>query len=184
MENPEKIMDRITGKLNQDKPVHVKLPDGGVFNMDSPVPFLLVYRIPPGGEDQFTLQLGKTEAAYLMTGESSGIADLLVSMLSKDLSDRFGAFLLLEVWVTDRHDAADFTIHIDHEGAKSIAESLQSALGTIRIGRTRLNTVLLENTSPAPPYYSSLLDKKQAKRSKSILTGLEIKPVYINPERK
>src|SRR3546814_12334103 len=115
MENPEKIMDRINGKLNQDKPVHVKLPDGGVFNMDSPVPFLLVYRIPPGGEDQFTLQLGKTEAAYLMTGESSGIADLLVSMLSKDLSDRFGAFLLLEVWVTDRHDAADFTLHRSEE---------------------------------------------------------------------
>ncbi|QEC53709.1 uncharacterized protein (TIGR02421 family) [Anseongella ginsenosidimutans] len=177
----KKIGERILNRLKKDKPVHVKLPGGGIINMDSPVPFLLVYRMPPDEKDLFTLQLGKTESSYLMAEGSSDLS-ALVNELSQELADRFGAFMLLEVWVTDKKDADDFTVHFNHEGAKSIAESLQSELDAIRIGRTRLSASLKEGGSPAPPYFSPVLNKKQAKRSEIIMVGLEIKPIYINPD--
>lgn len=180
------LIERVIKRLQENKPIHVKLPCGGVLNIDNPVPFLLVYRIPPHGEDQFTLQLGKTEASYIILKDSG--SDLartgrqLIGSITGELADRFSAFMLLEVWVTDRELEKDFTIHFSREGARNIAETLESELDAIRIGRSRLRAGIQEGDLPSPPYYKPLLTKKQAKQAESILIGLEIKPIYINPE--
>lgn len=134
----QKIIERILKRLKEDKPVRMKLPCGGSISIDNPVPFLLIYRIPPDGEDQFTLQLGKTEASYIITKGSSPLAHKIINKISQELSDRFAAFMLLEVWVTDGAPTNDFTVHFSHEGAQSIAASLQSELDAIRIGRAHV----------------------------------------------
>lgn len=177
----KKISDRVLSRLKQNNPVHMKLPGNGIINIDQPVPFLLVYRIPPSGEDQFTLKLGKTESSYIMAGEGD-MPLQLINEISSELSDRFGAFMLLEVWVTEREEADDFTIHVSHEGARVLAEKLQAELNSIRISRTSLAASIKETDQISPPYYKPLLDKKKAKRSESLLLGLEIKPIYINPK--
>lgn len=178
-----KITEKVLSRLRAERPVHMKLPGNGVLSIDHPVPFLLVYRIPPDGEDRFTLELGKTESSYIMvSGKEEELLKELTGGIIGEFSDRFGAFLLLEAWVTDREDADDFTIHVSHEGAAAIAEKLREELDGIRVGRTAFTASVTESTAVSPPYYRPILQPREAKQSESLVIGLEIRPVYINPE--
>lgn len=176
----KKMLHRISSQLKANKAVHVELPSSGSLRIDQPVPFLLAYRFPPDGKDYFTYQLGKTESSYIMAAEDDeGSLHTLLKKINHQLSDMFGSFLLLEVWVGDRKMEQDFTIHIDQKSAEPIAEILQEEL-TIPIGLRKLKVSVEKSEKIAPSYYSPLLTREEAKKSGTLVMGLEIKPGYIN----
>src|SRR5690606_36069311 len=111
-----KIINRITGKIKKEEPIHINLPDGGLFKMEKPVPFLVLYRIPPYGKDSFTSKLGKTESAYLYAADlQDGNLQLLIQEVSNLLADKFKGFLLLEVWLTENITDNAFIVHVSQK---------------------------------------------------------------------
>ncbi len=176
-------MNRIVDKLKKGHPLKISLPGGGELNMDRPVPFLLVYRIPPDGEDAYTMTLGKTESAYMVTHQAHELNALpIIKLVADTLADKFGGFMLLEVWLSDRVDSSTFSIHISQKSALPIAEKLQSALQGIPVsGKEPLTATLVKRKKmPAPTYYGALIDNEEARMSEIILVGLEIAPIYMD----
>ncbi len=165
--------------------MHVSLPCGGELNMDRPVPFLLVYRIPPDGEDLFSMTLGKTESAYLVAPDTPDCAITPIIKATADtLADKFGGFMLLEVWLSDRMDSSTFTIHINQKSARPVAEKLQLELQEIQLSAHGKVEVTLNKGKkmPSPPYYETLISREEARMSEIILIGLEIAPIYMNQQ--
>src|SRR5699024_6803932 len=121
-------------KLKKGKPLRMDLPCGGVLHVDRPVPYLLVYRVPPNGGDEFTSTLGKTESAYLVAPDSSDCpTTAIVREIAGAMADQFGGFMLLEVWLSERADAPTFTVRIGQKSALPVAEKLQSELQDIHL---------------------------------------------------
>ena len=181
----KKHINRILDRLRNGKPLRSALPCGGELHMDRPVPYLLVYRIPPNGEDAFTSTLGKTESAYLVAPDTSECATTpIIRGIAAAMADKFGGFMLLEVWLSDRPDSPTFSIHISQKSALSVAEKLQSELHNIQLTQVPGIQVELEKDKriPSPPYYDALFDVEEARKSEIIIIGLEITPIYINQQ--
>lgn len=182
----KKYINRVVNKLKKNQPLHMNLPNGGILHMDRPVPFLLVYRLPPDGEDAFTTTLGETESAYLV---SSAIPDdevvlSIIKTIANTLSDKFGGFMLLEVWMSDSVEAATFAIHLNQKSALPIAEKLLKELQAIQLTQgEKMEAVLKKGKKmPSPPYHNALIGNEEARKSEIILIGLEITPIYINEQ--
>lgn len=176
----KKILHRISSQLKANHAVHIDLPSSGLLRIDQPVPFLLAYRFPPDGKDYFTYQLGKTESSYIMAAEDDdGSLHTLLKKINDQLADLFGSFLLFEVWVGDRKMQDDFTIYYDHKSAEPIAEILKTEL-SLSSGLQKLSVSVEKTDSISPSYYNPLLTKEEAKRSGTLMMGMEIKPGYIN----
>jgi len=182
----EKYINRIADKLKKGNPLHMDLPNGGKLHLDRPVPFLLVYRIPPGAEDTFTPTLGETESAYLVSSAhpDDESTRLTIKTIANNLADKFGGFMLLEVWLSDQADAAAFTIHLNQKSALPVAEKLRNELQEIRLSQSSKMEAVLEREKkmPAPPYYDALMGNEEARKSEIILIGLEIAPIYIDQQ--
>jgi len=181
----KKLIQRILEKLKKEKPLFTGLPGDGELHIDRPVPYLLVYRVPPDGEDAFTSALGKTEAAYLVAPDSGACpVSRIVKSVAGAMADRFGGFLLLEVWLSNRSDAPPFSIHLSQKSALPIAEKLQDELQRLPIIRSINGHVELQKRKqmPAPPYYTPFFGVEEARKREILVLGLEITPIYIDQQ--
>ncbi len=182
-DDTRKYIRRILDKLKKGGALHVRLPCNGELHMERPVPYLLVYRVPPNGEDTFTSTLGKTESAYLVAPDTAECPIVpLVHAIAGTMADKFGGFMLLEVWLSDREDAATFDIHISQKSALPIAEKLQSELQQIQLNQMPGIRTALEKGKhmPSPAYYRPLFGTEEARKNEIIVIGLGISPIYIN----
>ncbi len=181
----KKTINRILDKLKKGTPLHMALPGAGEIRIDRPVPYLLVYRVPPSGEDAFTSTLGKTESAYLVAPETAAATSTAITRaIAGAMADQFGAFMLLEVWLSAAADSPPFTIHLSQKSALAVAEKLQTELQHIRLHQLAGFDIAIERDKkiPSPPYYGALFDVEEARKSEIIVIGLEITPVYINQQ--
>src|SRR5690606_20101807 len=180
-----KQLHRIRARLKKGKPIRMALPCGGQLHIDRPVPYLLVYRVPPNGEDAFTSTLGKTESAYLVAPDTAECpTTLIVREIAGMMADQFGGFMLLEVWLSEHNDSSTFTIHLGQKSALAVAEKLQSELREMHLPQLPSIDVDLEKGKklPAPPYYGQLFEAEEARKREIIIIGLAITPVYINEQ--
>lgn len=176
----KKTVNRIISKIKSDEPIRVTLPAKGLFNMERPVPFMVVYRIPPSGKDGFTSRLGKTESSYLHAQDSSQTTEIIESV-ANELADRFKGFLLLEVWLAEKDNPSPFTIHVGQKSGLEVAEKLKTELSKINILGNFLKAEINKGKNVVTPdYYKPLIDAKEANKSSITLIGLEIAPVYMN----
>ena len=131
VEKNEKLLNQILDKLKKGDPMRVSLPGKGILKMDKPVPFLIVYRIPPDGKDNFTYNLGRTESSYLITPESKkNPIEPFIKIITNYLADHFGSFVLVEVWLSRQIADYDFTIHLNQKGALSMSTKLTDELSS------------------------------------------------------
>ncbi|WP_262246583.1 flavohemoglobin expression-modulating QEGLA motif protein [Parapedobacter soli] len=181
----KKHISRIRSMLKTGKPLHMVLPCGGALHIDRAVPYLLVYRVPPDGEDEFTSTLGKTESAYLVAPDTAGCpVTPIVREIATTLADKFGAFMLLEVWLSEEAGSPTFTVHVGQKSALEVAEKLRSELQEINLKQLPgVDVGLVKGKQlPAPPYYGQLFGAEEARKSEIIVIGLAIAPVYINEQ--
>ncbi|HWK59318.1 MAG TPA: flavohemoglobin expression-modulating QEGLA motif protein [Parapedobacter sp.] len=181
----KKLMGRIRAKLKKGIPLRMELPCGGELHIDRPVPYLLVYRVPPNGEDAFTSTLGKTESAYLVAPDTSECpATPIVREIAEMMADQFGGFMLLEVWLSEQAGAPTFTIHLGQKSALEVAEKLQSELQAIHLQQLPgIDVELVKGKKlPTPPYYGQLFNAEEARKREIIAIGLAITPVYMNEQ--
>src|SRR5690606_9558527 len=164
----KKYIPRIVDKLKKSKPVFMSLPGGGELRIERPLPYLLVYRVPPDGGDAFTSTLGKTESAYLVAPDTEECPiNRIIYALAVAMADKFGGFMLLEVWLSDRADSPTFSIHISQKSALPIAEKLQSELQRIHLIQVPgVHTALEKDKKmPSPPYYQALYGAEEARKN-------------------
>ncbi len=181
----KKHISRIRARLKNGQPVRMALPCGGELHIDRPVPYLLVYRVPPNGEDTFTSTLGKTESAYLVAPDTEACpTTTIVREIASTLADRFGGFMLLEVWLSEQAGSPTFTIHLGQKSALEVAEKLRSELQGMHLGQLPSMEVELAKGKrlPAPTYYGQFFNAEEARKSEIIVIGLAIAPVYINEQ--
>ena len=97
----DRLVKVVTTRLSEGKQVRRTLPVWGRLAGDRPLPFLCVYRRPRNTEDSATFRLVTSEASYLTCSadrrQREGIARL-AGTVAKVMAERFGSFLVLEVW--------------------------------------------------------------------------------------
>lgn len=176
----KKLINRILDKIKKEEAMRITLPGNGLINMEKPVPFMVVYRIPPSGKDGFTSRLGKTESSYIYVEDSPENTEIVRSV-AEALSDMFKGFLLLEVWLSEKTIAPPFTIHVSQKSGSEVAEKLYDELGKIVILGNPLKTEISTGKDVvAPPYYKPFINDKDASRMGVTLIGVEIAPIYMN----
>jgi uncharacterized protein (TIGR02421 family) len=176
----KKLINRILDKIKKKEAMRITLPGNGLINMEKPVPFMVVYRIPPSGKDGFTSRLGKTESSYIYVEDSPENTEI-VRNVAEALSDMFKGFLLLEVWLSDKTIAPPFTVHVSQKSGSEVAEKLYDELGKIVILGNPLKTEISTGKDVvAPPYYKPFINDKDASRMGVTLIGVEIAPIYMN----
>jgi len=179
-EAQEKLISQIQDKLKKGDPIRFSLPCKGLLKIDRRVPFLIIYRTPTKGKDLFTYNLARTESSYLIAPDEEACEIRpIINLVSSYLADKFGGFLLVEVWLSEKLDQQSFTVHLNQKGALSMASKLTEELNSLRIGNQFITAKLdKQKTAVAPPSTNTLIDKNVAKQSEIVLVGVEIAPVY------
>jgi uncharacterized protein (TIGR02421 family) len=197
--SPDTISDgfisTVCARLAENKPVRRKLPKHGRLHIDRQLPFLCIYRQPPNRQDQGTVHLLLAEASYLIvSGDQQlekGLA-ALVQNIVKTLSDNFGAFLIVEIWSATADSRDDNKVPLSKPVFRIITPRTEEPPTTIAILAKALQEMTLPGQAVevevvqggivSPPGLSSLLTTAEASKSGCLLIGLEIPPIYRDPQ--
>jgi uncharacterized protein (TIGR02421 family) len=192
----ERLIEAVRGRLDADLPVRRSLPQWGRIHVDRQLPFLCVYRRPPKGTDPGTDRLVTTEASYLVSSGASrfhaGLSEL-VSGVADTLTCIFGAFLVVEIWAGTNHSADEDEEHavgrprfrvIAPRGAAlgGFLDTFENALSGITIRRRHARVVVQRSARWHPKRFQPLLPAETAIRLGCTVLGLEVDPVYRDPE--
>ena len=189
-------VEEIVQKLAGGKGVRVNFADKGRLNIDRPLPFLCVYRQPFDSEDKGTAHLVLGEASYLIASNDEDFRENsseLIEKAAKTLADKFGAFLIIEVWAANSQEktAEDFTTNstakfrIFTNKTKEIpstVEVLKNALCSLDISYFQTVVEIVSEEEFAPPSMSPLLHKKEIRDLSCLIIGLEVAPIYRDME--
>ena len=191
------LIEEITQNLNEEKGIRRDFADKGRLNIDRPLPFLCVYRKPNEREDKGTAHLILSEASYLIaSGATEFEADLkkIAESISKTMADKFGAFLIIELWAANADERADefttnskakFRVFTDNsEKLPSTVETLKQSLESLDIPYFQSDVEIVAESDVSPPEMPPLLDKKTIRRLSCLFIGLEISPIYRDANTK
>lgn len=167
----------------------------GIVRIDRQLPFLCVYRRPPNHEVTGTERLVTGEASYLIAPGERGLhSDLhdLVEVIVREQSREFGAFLLLEIWAGKQPERKGpeeippppgFTVITPKKGwPQKTVDRLRNALDLVRLERQDPVVRVERRDDVHPSGMLPLLKKKELKEFNCWTLGIEVDPVYLNPE--
>jgi uncharacterized protein (TIGR02421 family) len=171
------LVSEIVRGFRGDAHVRMRLPGGGAINIDRKLPFLLVYRQPPGRSDRGTAELVIGEASYLLAGDMphQEVA-ALVRALADAGTDEFGSFMVMEVWAGEPGSRA-FAVHGPEGPAADTVEAVRRALSTMpHAGLVHADVLHGDDRHPSdlPP----LLTAHESWEIGCLLIGLEVPPLY------
>ncbi|PHN04577.1 flavohemoglobin expression-modulating QEGLA motif protein [Flavilitoribacter nigricans] len=180
-------LTKILDDIEQGKALSMSLPNDGYLFMDRPLPFLCVYRLPSEGLDHIRHKLDGTEASYLVVpGEFREVHRDLLQRIAEKLSDKFGAFLILEMWTSPPDAGAPLYPAIEIMGPADqmpgTVKGFKEALEEINFSIGRLQVTATDSPYRHPPGMRPLLDKEDMKTHGILLLGMEIKAFFVNPE--
>ena len=178
----------VCDRLAQGKQVRVSLPLGGRLHIDRPLPFLCVYRQPPKYQDPGTEQLVIGEAAHLIAAGDKQLKpslSALVQAISQTMVEKFGAFLIIEVWAA-RQTRADNEpdgpvpkpafrlITSKARPPTATIEGLTKALKRIKIQRRATAVDVVYSGKRSPAGLSPLILSTQANKANCFVIGLGV----------
>jgi len=189
------MVDSICGRLLDNKTVRMKMPGWGDIHIDRQLPFLCLYRRPYDRSDAGTESLVYGEASYITApGDPEYQEGLrqLVEHIATAMSERFGAFLLIELWsLQDEREGdvaaaqsqeAGFTLFAPKLGLLTpTLEALENSLSAISVNRQHCEVDLQFSKSIAPEKCSPLLSLELMEKMRCYSIGLGIRPVYRDP---
>lgn len=195
----DEFIKHVITLLSQNKRIRRTLPLDGRLSIERQVPFLCVHRFSPEYPDEGTRQLVLGEASYLITpGERIyyRCVSTLVRKIVQTLAERFGGFLIIELWTASASTAlASFADLQPHQPAfcikarlqpndplMPIIERLQRSLSKIMISEQQAKVVLETNAAPHPPGSGALIKPSEARAAGCRFIGLEITPIYRDSE--
>jgi uncharacterized protein (TIGR02421 family) len=184
---------RIADMLRSNKTIRRALPDSGRLFIDRQLPFICVYRNRGGVENTGMVKMMAGQTAYLsVSGDKKHrkATSELLCCIAEIMTERFGAFLILEVWPGEMPESipvlppqAHFNVHIPKNSElEETTEQLQTSLCRIRTSKLSAQVQSLKTSQPAPPGILPCIPTKLLKKSGIHWIGLEITPIYIKPD--
>lgn len=192
----QSFIEDVGSRLEDNKLVRRTLPGQGRLHIDRKLPFLCIYRRPVRRNDNGTDQLVKGEASYLIASAApkykNGISALTRSIL-KVCSPGPGAFLIIEIWAKDSPEyiidpeegrmAPSFRIMVPASRLPvETIESIEMALKQIRVSKKRSKVTTVLTNKPWPEQLPPLLTALQIHQNNCYLVGIEISPIYRDPQ--
>jgi len=191
----------IATRLLGNHPVRETLPGGAKLNIDRLLPFLCVYRRDPKRQDAGTGLFVTSEASYLNApGAATRRKGMrhLVRHISEAASSRMGAFLILEVWSGDDRHVPQAVDELTGEpllpgpgfriltrlprAPQGTVATLEFELQRIKIHRQAARVDINLRSRNHPPRMTQLISATEAERINCYVPGLEICPIYRNPQ--
>lgn len=187
------LIQTITDRLEAGKRVRRRLPGKGRINIDRPLPFLCIYRFPNDREDRGTAHLVIGEGSYLIAQSdeaSEKSLSALVENVTRVLADKFGAFLIIEVWSAQDSgednspgyffkSKATFRIFkTKSEDSVSTVEVLSKALQSLNIPGFKSEVEIKDGGITSPPGMPSLLTTTATENISCLMIGLEVPVIY------
>lgn len=191
----DSLLADIVARLESGRRVRRNLPGDGRLHIERPLPFLCLFRRPADRPDPGTDWLVVGEGSYLIADakETDQVQiGRMVTDLTRTLSDRFGAVLLIELW-SGRAAPDDFAggalqaepcfrvRTFDAEVGRPTVAALVRALRKVRIAGRRTRVELLHDEPPAPPGMPALFSPSEAGQIGMLHIGLEVPPLYQDP---
>lgn len=176
-------------RLLEGRPLRRSL-SGGRIHIDRPLPFLVVHRRRPG--DAGTPKLLYGQGSYLIAGPDMPAEDLreLMKSVISPLADRFGSFLVIELWgassepapIEIRSPTFRVTTRLQEGEVPTTTRTLQRELHDIDVLGERASVEVDHEGSLSPEGLESLLDQATSRELGCFLLGLEVPAIYRDPE--
>jgi len=191
-----RLIEQVTDRLEQDRPVRRTLPDGGRLHIDRQLPFLFLYRPQQGVEDPGTARFVRGEASYLIAPNGRKHASrvaALVTAVAESMTEVFGGFLIIEIWAGPSDDAGTtsdgaprppgFRVVTARRDADSPStKRLLAGLRKVKIAGGTAAVELAAGGRLSPPGLPRISRSMGTAASPIRLMGLEIRPVYRDAE--
>jgi uncharacterized protein (TIGR02421 family) len=176
----QSILESTRRSLARSARVRRNLPGAGRLFFDRPAPFLCGYRKgasePPGDA-----ALPTTQAAFLVAAQRPKQASRVCEAVIRELSPRYGGFLLVELWPSSPGKKRSFRVHAPPERIEDPAvAAMQRALTAVRIEGENAEVRVTAREEPAPPRRPPLLEPAQREELNTLLVGIEYPPVFRN----
>ena len=181
-------VQKVEELLQAGEPVHLSLL-GGYLDIERPLPVLVLHRADP--HDEATPQLLFGQSAILVVQHDATpdqVAELVDTIVGVH-ADKFGAFLLLELWSASTPSPGVFGNSIDFrvvtkavEDVPQPAQVLGASLRKIRLGGAQTAVDIDTETAVAPPEMEPILDDTRLRELGCLLLGLEVPEVYRSGE--
>jgi len=178
---PEAFIASVGRRVAAAQGVRRALP-GGWLHMDRPLPFLCVYRHAPEGAVAGAERLVLSQASHLSVSDDRELAPTvsrLVADLGRRLSDRFGSFLVIEIWPVTGGDS--FRVHAPPTEPASTVAALADALKHVDVLGSPGQVETVADPDPAPPGTPPLLTPDEQRASGVLLIGLEVPGFFLDP---
>lgn len=185
----------VEARLAEGRTVRRNLPMGGRLHVDRHLPFLCVYRDPPGKTLGGTERLITGEASYLVASGAPEFhkgLERLIALIARVQEREFGAFLLLELWagppkgkasVTQEELRPAFTIRArESRDFSPTLHALEAALRETPKLKREVKLQFLPSEAEHPKGMRPLISGKLAGRLHCHLLGLEVRPIYLHPK--
>lgn len=188
-------IESVVGTLAAGRMVRRRLPSvEGRVHIDRLQPFVCVYREPIDRVDTGTGRLLLGQASYILSDaaeEAQPMLRALVSSITDLMVDTYGAALVLELWSAPGGSApppgqppppASYRIVAAREGVPHVTlETLEHAL--LATDERRGVEIEIDYCSgAAPPGALPLLTAEEESRASVFLLGLEVPPLYRDPQ--
>ena len=185
------LLDDIAARVELGLQVRRSLPSNGRVHIDRMLPFLVVYRPPPGAPDAALKSLVASQASYVIAPSDPSAQRFvldLVQRIAEIQSKSFGGYLLVEVSLKDEGEEAntvsddtkpDFEIAIPKQLVDTPAvDALTTGLARVRILGQKAEVKLSPAAPLAPPHVKRLLSAASAKATNTHAIGLMIYPAW------
>ncbi|MBU0678353.1 MAG: flavohemoglobin expression-modulating QEGLA motif protein [Verrucomicrobia bacterium] len=188
----DRRIDAIIDRLHDNKPVRRTFPGWGRLHIDRQLPFLCVYRRPPRSTDTATDRLLVAEASYALAPGTRTFHKSLVKLIegiADVMVDRFGCFLVVEVWAgaegaptrSEIPPQPGFKVCVPRtDDLSTTVETLCERLSSIRTSKQKAEVSVHRTSRIGPPSLPPLFSSMSFSRRGLYIMGVEVKPVYLD----
>ena len=173
-------------QLQENCEIERHLPGGGYLHMSDELPYLVIYRQSEAkrDEDKATVRFVLSEASFLVIGtkDFEGYQRLMFA-LGEAMSSKFKSFLMLELY-SGKPEMKKFRIKGPEDKLPKTLKVLKEQLDQLNSRYEVLHfddTEIINSIDRQAEGQKPLLELQALKDAGCLLLGLEIPPVYRNP---
>lgn len=193
--NGADLFSFVKSRLDESKRVRRLLAPWGKIAIDRQLPFLTIYRKPEGVTSFGDERLVMGEASYITASGARKHHSYLTKLVNEVislLSEKFGAFLMIEVWVSDVRATEDmsqkaphFRIHLPTKRIpRETVNRLERSLKRVKVHRQEAIVDVIPGSRCCPDGMLSLLSIKKANQLNAFTIGVEVLDVYRDSDTK
>ena len=174
------LIESLTQKIKEDKPVFQELPQNGMVYIEKPLPYICVYRFKK--DDPYFAGLLKTQASYIIAEAGMDISALL-ERISHEISKKLDAFLILEMWPVRTNHKNCFQIFCPEDKAVATVEALKKGFEKIKVIFPHISAEVVNTFKRHRDGLESLMNIDESKETGSLIIGIAVPAIYQNEEK-